>query len=288
HETIIGLLSVASAQHYTQREINVVAAFAQQAALAVENTRILSELETSLTNLREAQSQLVRTARLSAAGEIAAGVAHQINNPLTTVIAESHLMLQDIEADDPNRESLEAVLEAAQRAGTVVRRMLDLTRTHAYTMQPVDINTSLENSLALIRAQIVPHVARLEVDLAEHLPPVKASDQHLEDVWINLLINARDALRGRKDGMIRVSSRLSEDKQTICVTVEDNGAGMSAEQASRIFEPFFTTKEYGTGLGLSICQDVITHHGGTIRVESTEGWGTTFMVILPVNREGVV
>ncbi len=288
HDSIIGFLSVANSRAYTRREIDVIGAFAQQATLAVENARILSELETSLANLREAQSHLVRTARLSAAGEIAAGVAHQINNPLTTVIAESHLMLQDLDSGDPNRESLEAVLEAAQRAGTVVRRMLDLTRTHAYAMQPVDINYSLQSSLALIRAQIVPHVAQLDVNLAEPLPLVIASEQHLEDVWINLLINARDALRSRKDGVIRVTSRLSEDGDTVRVAVEDNGAGMSAEQASRIFEPFFTTKEYGTGLGLSICQDVITHHGGSISVESVEGQGTTFVVILPIESEGAV
>lgn len=283
-EIVIGFLSVASSQPslYTQRDAEAISAFAQQAALAVENARILTELESALNELQEAQIHLLRTGRLSAAGQLAAGVAHQINNPLTTVVAEAHLLAQELDPADPNLESVTAIAEAAKRAGTVVQRLLDLARTHPYTMQPLDINASLQDTISLARAQIVPHIARLDVDLAPDLPLVSASTQHLEDVWINLLINARDAVSEQKDGIIKVASRLTTGGDAIEVIVQDNGPGIGEENIKRIFDPFFTTKEYGTGLGLSICQEVVARHRGTIRVDSKKGQGTTFTVTLPV------
>jgi signal transduction histidine kinase len=283
-EVVIGFLSAASNQSnaYTRRDAEAVAAFAQQAALAVENARILHEFETSLEHLREAQFQLVRAARLSAAGEIAAGVAHQINNPLTTIFVESHLMLQDLAPEDPMVESAEAIQDAARRAGAAVRRMLDLTRSHAYQMTDLDINHSLQSSLSLIRAQLAPHITRLTVELAPGLPSIEASAEHLEDVWINLLLNARDAVKDQKDGMIRVTSRLHEAGNAIVVTIGDNGPGIPADFVGRVFEPFFTTKADGTGLGLSICHDVVTRHGGAIQVDSGPDRGTMFTIILPI------
>lgn len=283
---IIGFLSVACNQPdvYVGVDIEAVATFAQQAALAVENARILAELESSLNDLREAQNHLVRTARLSAAGEIAAGVAHQINNPLTTVIAEIHMLLQDLDPESPSYESAEAIQEAAGRAGTVVRRLLDLTRSHPYIMQPLDMNYSLQNSVALIRAQTVPHIARLEVDLTSDLPLIEASEQHIEDVLINLLLNARDAVSSLEGGIIKVTSGLNAAGDAIKITVQDNGPGIAPNHLNHIFEPFFTTKDYGTGLGLSICHDIITRHGGQIQVDSVEGQGTTFTITLPLSR----
>jgi sensor domain CHASE-containing protein/nitrogen-specific signal transduction histidine kinase len=283
---VIGFLSVSCNQpdEYTERDVEAVATFAQQAALAVENARILSELENSLNNLREVQNQLVRTARLSAAGEIAAGVAHQINNPLTTVLAEIHLLMMDLDPESPSYESAQAIQEAASRAGMVVRRLLDLTRTHPYIMEPLDINYSLQSSVALIRAQTVPHIARLEVDLTPDLPLIEASAQHIEDVLINLLLNARDAVSKLEGGMIKVTSGLSATGDAIKMTVQDNGPGIAPKHINHIFEPFFTTKDYGTGLGLSICHEVVTRHGGVIQVDSVEGQGTTFTITLPLRR----
>ncbi len=264
-----------------RRDLEALTAFAQQAALAVENARILTQLETSLFELREAQARLARTARLSAAGEIAAGVAHQINNPLTTVIAEAHLLGMDIKPDDPQRESVDAIRQAAERAGSVVQRLLDLTRVHDYVMEPLDVNESLQNSIALVRAQIEPHLTRLDVRLEARLPLVSASRQHLEDVWLNLLLNARDALSTAENGMIKVSSAYDAAARVIRVTVQDNGPGIPPDQLKNIFEPFFTTKDYGTGLGLAICRDVVIRHSGQISVDSVQGQGTTFTVTLP-------
>jgi len=284
HGVIIGFLSAASRQPdaYTPADLEAVGAFAQQAALAVQNARILSELEASVEELRRAQAHLLRTTRLSTAGQIAAGVAHQINNPLTTILAESHLLLQAAAEDDPDAESLQAIRDAARRAGAVVGRLLDLTHTHTYEMAALDVNASLQSAVALVRAQIAPHAARLDLDLAPDLPPVRGSAIHLEDVWINLLINARDAVSGVAQAAICVASRRSPDGAAVEVTVQDNGRGIPAESLAHIFEPFYTTKVYGTGLGLSICQDIVAQHGGTLRVASSPDAGTRLTVCLPL------
>ncbi len=279
----VGLLCLAHEQPrtYAPLDLEALTAFAQQAALAIENARILTQLETSLFDLREAQARLARTARLSAAGEIAAGVAHQINNPLTTVIAEVHLLGTAISAENPQRESVDAIRQAAERAGRVVQRLLDLTRVHDYVMEPLDINESLQNSMALVRAQIEPHLTHLEVKLDPRLPLINASRQHLEDVWLNLLLNARDALNAVENGMIKVTSAYDASASVIRVMVQDNGPGIAPDHLKNIFEPFFTTKDYGTGLGLAICRDVVIRHSGQISVDSVEGQGTTFTITLP-------
>jgi C4-dicarboxylate-specific signal transduction histidine kinase len=149
-------------------------------------------------------------------------------------------------------------------------------------MTDLDINHSLQSSLSLIRAQLAPHITRLTVELAPGLPSIEASAEHLEDVWINLLLNARDAVKDQKDGMIRVTSRLHEAGNAIVVTIGDNGPGIPADFVGRVFEPFFTTKADGTGLGLSICHDVVTRHGGAIQVDSGPDRGTMFTITLPI------
>ena len=197
------------------------------------------------------------------------------------MIAEVHLLGLDISTDDPQRESVDAIRQAAERAGSVVQRLLDLTRVHDYVMEPLDVNQSLQNSIALIRAQIEPHITHLDVRLDDRLPLVNASRQHLEDVWLNLLLNARDALSTAENGMIRVSSAYDAATRLIRVTVQDNGPGIPPDQLKNIFEPFFTTKDYGTGLGLAICRDVVIRHSGQISVDSVQGQGTTFTITLP-------
>ena len=283
-DVVTGFLSIASNQPnaYAERDVEAVTAFAQQAALAVENARILAELESSLNDLQIAQASLARTVRLSTAGQIAAGVAHQINNPLTTVIAETHLLLKHTPPDSADYKALVAIREAAHRAGAVVQRFLNLSRSTPYVTELLDVNHSLQTAVSLVRAQVEPHVARLIVSLAPRLPLIDGSVEHLIDVWINLLINARDAIDKPREGIIQVSSALNDAGDAIVVRVQDNGKGIAPEHLGHIFEPFFTTKDYGTGLGLSICQDVIAQHGGTMRVESEAGHGATFIVTLPV------
>jgi C4-dicarboxylate-specific signal transduction histidine kinase len=288
-DVVTGFFCIGSARPntYNSRDLKTITAFAQQIALAIENAHIITELETSLSELRKTQAHLARSARLSAAGEIAAGVAHQINNPLTAIIAQAHILMEDIMPGRPGYDSALVIKEAAYRAGAVVQRLLDFARTHPYDMQPLDINLSLQSALSLIRAQIEPHIARLHIDLAPDLPSIKASKEHLEEVWTNLLLNARDATSQLEHSVIKIQSAFDSEANAITVSIQDNGEGISAENLVRVFDPFFTTKKHGqgTGLGLAVCHDIITDHDGSIRVESdgVSGQGTTFTITLPLN-----
>jgi signal transduction histidine kinase len=199
------------------------------------------------------------------------------------VIAQTHLLQKRLAPDHPGNKAVTAIQDAAYRAANVVQRLLNLSRSGVYEMHPVDVNLSLRNSIALVSAQSEPGSVRFVSELAEELPRIQASQQHLEDAWINLLINARDAIGKSGNGIIRVSSKLLSQNGMLEVRVQDNGPGISRENMEQLFNPFFTTKTHGTGLGLSICHEIITRHGGTIEAESTLGEGTTFLITLPVD-----
>lgn len=286
-DVVIGLLTAGSIQPYnhTARDLRTVMAFAQHAALAFETTQVYSELESSLSDVRNLKAHMARTAQLHVAGEIATGIAHQVNNPLTTIIAETHLLVKQLPPSSTYYEAAESIREAAYRAGTVVQRLLNFARVHPYSLQTLDLNLSIEQAVSLVRAQIEPHIARVVLDLAPNLPFIEASEEHLEDVWINLLLNARDAIHRPGAGLITITTELSTHDRMIEITIQDNGIGIPADQLERIFAPFHTTKEHGTGLGLPICRDVVARHGGTIRVESEVGRGAKFIVSLPPSKK---
>jgi C4-dicarboxylate-specific signal transduction histidine kinase len=279
----IGFLSIGSNHSHAYRpsDVETVKALAQQVALAIESSRVYAQLETSITSLQHAEANLAQAARLSVAGEIATSIAHQVNNPLTAIVAHTHLLLKRRTPDSPDYRSLEIIREAAYRAGSVVQRLLSFARTSVYALQPVDVNQSIEYAASLIRAQIESDHAYLILELAPGLPMVNASAEHLEDVWINLILNAREAVGGREDGVIKISTRLIEGSKQIEIRVQDNGAGISPDVLPHIFVPMFTTKAHGTGLGLSVCHEVIQHHRGHINVSSQVGEGTTFIITLP-------
>jgi signal transduction histidine kinase len=248
---------------------------------------VVSELEESRTNLSEAHARLARAAQLQVAGEIATGIAHQVNNPLTTIIAESYLLAKYLPPGSKHFESVSAIREAAYRAGTVIQRLVDFARARPFSLAPVDVNQSISSATSLLREQIEPHIARLVLDLAADLPPVQGSEKHLQDVWLKLLLNARDAMDKPGAGEISLTTSYDRTADLVQVIIHDNGHGIPAEQLDRIFKPFYTTKDKGTGLGLSICKDVIAKHRGAIRVESTLHEGTTVLVSLPAGARPV-
>jgi signal transduction histidine kinase len=146
----------------------------------------------------------------------------------------------------------------------------------------VDVNNSARYAIELVRAQLEPDSAQLHVDLADDLPLIYGSQHHLEDLWLNLILNARDAIQDTQSAQITVSSALDEAGSFVEVTVQDNGRGIPHDNLEQIFDPFFTTKSHGNGLGLAVCRDIIIKHGGDIQVESQEGQGTTLRVQLPI------
>jgi signal transduction histidine kinase len=276
---------------FTESEIHLAQAIVGQAATALENATLVRDLEKSLRDLKDTQERLVQTARLSAMGELAAVVAHQINNPLTTIIVDTELMLMDEASDSRNYSALTAIHRAGKRAANVARRLLAIARPHDPNAQPemIDVVDTVRGILSLMQTHIERGNIRIIATLPdEPLPPVLAVKGTLDDIWLNLLMNAHDALvtwnEIKEEGKIGIEVYYVPERKCINIVVWDNGPGIPEAIRNQIFSPFFTTKPVGegTGLGLHICREVVENVGGTITVESVPGHHTSFIVRLPV------
>jgi two-component system NtrC family sensor kinase len=240
------------------------------------------------TEERRLENSLLQAGKLAAIGRLAAGVAHEINNPLTAVNANAQLLQMALSDDPDHSEALELISRAGERAAKVVRGLLDFARQEQYAFTSGDVNATLEQALDLVRYQLEASNIVVALNLEDGLPNVFASREHLKSVWLNLLVNARDAVQELdRTRRIEVTSRLGRSGDHIQVLIRDNGKGMSQAEVEHIFEPFYTTKDpgKGTGLGLATCHRIIEQHGGEINLVSAAGQGTTFIVRLPVEEE---
>jgi len=230
--------------------------------------------------LHRAHEQLARTEKLTALGEMAAGVAHEINNPLGGILLYSNLVLEDIPADSPAEENMQKIIYQTNRCKGIVQNLLDFARAPTGDMLPLKIDGVIKTSLNLVKDQAMFHGIEVKTDLAEDVPEVVGDKARLEDAFLNLFINAAHAMNGK--GTLTISTRLSRDN-SVKISVSDTGKGIDKEHLPHIFEPFFTTKEpgQGTGLGLSIVYGIIRKHNGSIDAESEPGKGTTFIIFLP-------
>lgn len=234
--------------------------------------------------LQKMHYQLAITERLTALGQMAAGVAHEINNPLGGILLYSNIILEDVGDDSPLKENIQKIIYQTNRCKEIVQSLLDFARTPTGDMIPLQINQIINTSLKLVRDQAMFHGIEIEVNLEKNLPEVKGDISRLEEVFLNLFINAADAMKG--GGKLTITSRLGR-KDTVRITITDTGKGIDEKYISHIFEPFFTMKEpgQGTGLGLSIAYGIIKKHKGTIDVECKQGMGATFIICLPVHKE---
>ena len=227
------------------------------------------------------QSELSVSARLASIGELAAGVAHEINNPLTGIIGFSERLIRKA-TDEKTEADLKRIHSEAIRAAKVVQSLLTFARRRQPSKEPVDINNIIKESIALREYEFRQHGIQVVNHLAE-LPCFMADYYQLEQVFINLIINAEQAMTTAKKGD-RLSITTGELDGYIMITIADNGPGIKPENLKKVFDPFFTTRgdTGGTGLGLSICHGIILEHGGRISVTSEYGEGATFTVALPL------
>lgn len=240
------------------------------------------------TEERRLENSLLQAAKLAAIGQLAAGVAHEINNPLTAINANAQMLKMVIPEQDDMYEAVELIARAGDRATNVVRGLLDYARQSQYSFDPGDVNQSILQALRLVSYQLRSAEIEVQKKFSDDLPRVRASWEHLKTVWLNLLINARDALQTRSaQRRIEIETRLAPAGDHVQVLFTDNGIGLSPAEAAHIFEPFYTTKEpgRGTGLGLATSQRIVQQHGGDIEVVSRPGQGSTFIVRLPLDRE---
>ena len=228
------------------------------------------------------QKRLVEQQKLASVGQLAAGVAHEINNPLTTILTTALLIQEETDREDPNYLELETIAKETLRCRKIVTSLLDFARQSKPAKALHDINQVVRASMALTRKQAAFKDVAFEAVLSEPLPSVEIDKDQIQQCLINLAINGIDATD--PGGKIRFASRLVPEKGAVEITVSDTGGGIPEKSLDRIFDPFFTSKETGTGLGLAITHGIIEQHDGTIDVESKEGEGTTFRIHLPIAR----
>jgi len=229
------------------------------------------------------QARMAQSERLASLGMLAAGVAHEINNPLGGILALTALTVEDLPDGHPNRPNLEEVVRQAERCRTIVRSLLEFSRQSEPHMEMVDVNRVLDDTLELIAKQASFFNVKLVREQAPDLPPIAADRSQLAQVILNLVVNAVQAMEER--GTLTITTRLDPAHDAVELAFADTGRGIPPEDIGRVFDPFFTTKAsgQGTGLGLSIAYGIIARHRGTITVESAVGRGTTFRIRLPIH-----
>ncbi|UCE49566.1 MAG: cache domain-containing protein [Phycisphaerales bacterium] len=232
-----------------------------------------------------AQQQIMKSERLATLGQLAAGVAHEINNPLGAILMYSHLSLEEMETKDPRRKNLEKVVGEATRCKDIVHGLLDFARQSEPKAEEADANEILKRTLSLIQNQASFQNIRVTTIFSPSLPKVMMDTGQIQQVFTNIILNAAEAIDGQ--GEVTVATRTADGGEFIEIEFTDTGCGIPQENLDKIFDPFFTTKEVGrgTGLGLAVSYGIIAKHQGTIEVKSSQGKGTTFVVRLPLKAE---
>jgi two-component system, NtrC family, sensor kinase len=297
----IGALVLYSGTHahmFIPRDLPFVQALADLAAVAIaettqrERARLLQRNLTKSQSLHAetqarldtAQAQLLQSAKLAAVGELAASVAHEINNPLYAARNSLYLIEQDLPPDAPQRQFLDIAQGELGRIARIITRMRDFYRPTRAELEPTAINDVLMATVDLVQTHLRHGHVAVVTDLAVDLPEMTAHTDQIRQVFLNLMLNACDAMPN--GGTLRITShaRAASDNQPaqIIVQIADTGVGIAPEHQTHLFEPFYTTKAQGTGLGLAISAHIITQHNGQIELASELGVGTTFTISLPV------
>ncbi|MCP3952124.1 MAG: PAS domain S-box protein [Desulfobacterales bacterium] len=237
------------------------------------------------TELKNTQLELLQSEKMASLGKLSAGVAHQLNNPLGGITLYTNLVLEDYELAEEAREDLHRVLRDAERCRDTVKELLEFTRQTRHFMKPNDINQAIIRTLFLLERQPLFQNIEIKKDFFDILPPVTCDLQQMNHVFMNLILNAAQAMEGRGTLTIRTTPMDAGDR--IRLSMADTGPGIPEQVLPRIFEPFFTTKEEGegTGLGLSLVYRIIKSHSGQIKARSIPGEGTTFIIEMPATIE---
>jgi len=258
-----------------------------------------TELRKALRDLKQTQAQLIQAEKMAGIGQLAAGVAHELNNPLGGILGYCQFALEkitkkplkELTGEDISTYSqyLKDIEQQSKRCKAIIQSLLKFSRASVKEdFEPIDVNSVLKETFTFVNHQLEKHKVKLEEVLSPSLPRISGNTSQLQHVFTNLILNAIQAMLD--GGKLRVLTKISEDKKSLEISFADTGKGISKENLSKIFEPFFTTRkaEQRIGLGLSVSYGITKDLGGNIEVESTVGQGTTFTVILPLRREAEI
>jgi signal transduction histidine kinase len=265
-------------------------AFAQQAGLAIHNAFMYQELKAfsqqmeekiqkTTADLRRTEAQLIRSEKFAALGQLAAGIAHEIRNPLTSINILIHSLTEKLPTENSQWEDLKVIEEEILRINEIVDQFLRFAKPASPLFEKADLVPIIEETFQLVRPQIKRGKISVQKEF-EPLPFVTVDKEQIKQVILNLLINAIQAMP--KGGRLVLSSRVSREGYWVELTVQDSGIGIPPEDLDKLFDPFFSTKEGGIGLGLSIAHRIVDQHHGKIEVDSNPGKGTRFTISLPI------
>lgn len=302
-DRVIGVLAILSRTRrddLTQADMDCIQLMANNVSVAIENDRLYARLlhehknlESEMATRRQAEDEvrqlredLAKRSRISAMGELTVTIAHELNQPLGAIITNAQACQRLLNRTEPDLEEVQAALSEmiadGSRAHEVVGRVRRFLQRGGPAREPVDLNAVVSAIVPLLKTRLAKDHVALSVDLAEALPPVSGDFAQLQQLILNLVVNAADAvaLLSEDSREIRISSGLLPDG-TVSVAVEDSGIGISGEDMSRLFQPFFTTKPDGMGMGLPICKSIIEAHGGRLWAESNGRTGSVFQFAIP-------
>ncbi len=275
----------------TKETLNSLMTFAQQAGLAIHNAFMYKELKVfsqemeekiqkTTADLRRTEDQLIRSEKLAALGQLAAGIAHEIRNPLTSINILIHSLTENLPSGDTHREDLRVIEEEIHRINEIVDQFLRFARPAPPLLENTDVIPIFEETLQLLRPQMEKHRISVQKEFRS-LPAITIDKEQMKQVILNVLMNAIQAMP--EGGELGLTGKVSEDGQGIQLSVHDSGIGIPPEDLNKLFDPFFSKKEGGIGLGLSIAHRIIDQHHGKIEVESNPGKGTLFSLWLPID-----
>ena len=231
--------------------------------------------------LSERDQKLLSAERLKATGRLASEIAHELNTPLGGILMYSHLLMEDLSENDPHLENVIKITKLTHRCKMIVQGLLDFAHQESPHPKMVQVNRILRNVIGFLEDHVLLRGISIEMRLDPALPKVAGDENKLEQVFINLIINAAQSMDGT--GVLTLRTEFAFDSNQVRIECSDTGSGIDDKHIDRVFEPFFTTKEKGkgTGLGLSICHGIVEQHGGTMTVDSSKGQGSVFTIFLP-------
>jgi signal transduction histidine kinase len=265
---------------FTQQDLELLMGIAGQAATAIENARLYTDLRQTFESLQAAHMQLVRSERLSTVGALSASIAHDMANVVTPLKPLMKLILRGHEVDP---EALDSLNRQMDRLTALLERIMSFSKTADLQLEPVQVNDILPKTMTLIRSEINQRRVEMVLDLDDNLPTLMGDAAQLDRVFLNLALNALEAMEEGDERVLTIKTE--RDGEEVAISFTDTGPGISVDNQEKLFEPLFTTKHTGTGLGLHSCKRIVEEeHHGTIEVDSLEGIGATFTVRLPISQ----